>query len=105
MKANIYYVIRCQGGSEKRCETKEEAQKFWANLVQAMEKWCEEHEDMHCEDVLNYIPSLEHRIKNNPTENDYELSSDFIYEFDCNENGRDTHKVWRHTLRTFVEVA
>lgn len=105
MKANIYYVIHCQGGSEKRCETKEEAQKVWESVCKVMGEWCEKHEDPDCENLLNWIPSLKHRIVNNPTEKDFELSSDFIYEFDHATNGYDQHEVMKHTLRTYVEVA
>lgn len=103
MKANIYYVIRCQGGSEKRCETKEDAERIWENVCNTMGKWCSEHEDPNCPD-LGWIPSLKHRIVKNPVKNDFELSSDFVYEFDHATNGYDQHEVWKHTLRTFVEV-
>ena len=105
MKANIYYVIRCHGGSEKRCETKEEAQKIWEQLCSVMCEWCEKHENPNSENLVVWMPSLKHRIVNNPIENDFELSSDFIYEFDHATNGYDQHEVFRHTLRTYVEVA
>ena len=102
MKANIFYVIHCQGGNEVHCETKAEAQVVWQKVCREMNKWCMEHEN--CTNLDAWIPSLKHRVVNNPTKEPFELSSDFIYEFDHATNGYDEHEVMRHTLRTHVEV-
>lgn len=103
MKATVYYVIHCQGGSEKRFETKEEAEKEWGILCKKYGEWCKKHENPA--NLLEWYPSLKHRVVNNPVEKDFELSSDFIYEFDHATNGYDQHEVWRHTLRTHIEAA
>lgn len=101
MKAEVYYIIESAGGDKHRIDSKEEAKKKWQQVVDAYDRWCRKREDPDCPNY-GWIPSLRH--EHILTEDDYRLTGDFHYWFECSKDGKDVVEHLHHRLTTHVEI-
>ena len=103
MEAKIFYQVKQAGGSIDRFETKQEALEFWAKVVNYFADWCFKASSPSS-GIDNWIPSLKwknEQVVENP--NGWQISASFSYSVECEENGIDVRKVFRHTLSTVIE--